>query len=193
MFKKYLTLSLSIFLIMFFSIACDQTKDAVEKTKDAVNETAESVKETAEKAANKVGETTEKVVEGTKDAANKVVEGTKDAAGKVVEEVKDLFDSNKLVGVWKGKLADRETVLTITSSKDNNVAGKIVINLGNLTRQNVKGTFNPETRALNMQDQLKQKDQGKYNGTVSEDGKTYSGTFTILKTNDKVNFKLFKK
>ncbi|PID59448.1 MAG: hypothetical protein CR986_06135 [Ignavibacteriae bacterium] len=182
MLKKHLTIGLSIFLILLFSVACDQTKDTVEKAKDAVNKTAESVNKTAEEAVDKVGETTEKVVEETKDVTKKVA-----------EEVKNLFDSNKLVGAWKGKLAGRETILTITSAKNNKVNGKTVVNLGKLIRQDVKGIFNAETRTLNLQDQLNLKDKGKYEGTISKDGKSYSGTFTVLKSNEKVKFKLFKK
>lgn len=171
-----------IVISALFLISCDKAKDTVEDAKKTVEETTEKAVETTKDAAEKVGETTEKIVDSVKtnveEAAKKVE--------KVVEE-------NQLIGVWQGKLDSRLTILSITSQDGNNFSGKITINYRNPINQEVKGTYNPETKALTMADQLHSRYKGKYSGKLSADGKTFSGTFGTLVDKNSVTFNLVKK
>jgi len=186
----------STFLLLFAFIftsfiisGCDQAKDAmdeaqevVEKTGEVITETAEKTGEMAEDAVKKVGETTEKVV-------NKTVE----TADSIAEKVTDVVSNNFLVGVWTGKLDSRLTTLTITKQDGNNFEGKITISYRKPLNQDVKGTYNAETKVLTMEDQLHSRYKGKYSGKLSDDEKTYSGTFTTIVDKKIFNFSLIKK
>jgi len=173
--NKFIFFAVIISVMMFF-FGCDNTKEKVE-------DTSKTVEKTTEKAVEKVAEITDSVV--TKTADN--VENAAQKAEKVVEQ-------KHLIGVWEGKLANRATTLTITSQDANEeITGKIVINLGHRIRQDVKGKYDPNSRTITMKDQLQQKDRGKYKGTISENGKVFTGTFTTLANNKSVDFKLVKK
>ncbi|MCB0748125.1 MAG: hypothetical protein KDC90_11750, partial [Ignavibacteriae bacterium] len=145
-------------------------------------ETVDKAGDMAKDAAEKVGETTDELVDSTKSAI--------DEAAKKVE---DAVSSKAFTGVWVGKLNNRETTLSITNQDGKDISGKIMINFRNPINQKVKGTFDSETNTLTMQDQLNIQYKGKYSGKISEDGKTYSGTFTILENKKSYDFKLAKK
>ncbi len=123
-------------------------------------------------------EVTEKVGEATEDAANKVEE---------------VVMGTSLTGVWTGKLDSRVTTLSITKQDGNNIEGKITVNYRKPINQDVKGSFNADTKTLTMEDQLHSRFKGKYSGKLSEDGKTYSGTFTTLVEKKNYKFTLIKK
>jgi hypothetical protein len=83
--------------------------------------------------------------------------------------------------------------LIITDQDKNNFGGKITINYKNIIKQEVKGTYNPETKTITMTDQLRSRYKGSYKATLSEDGKTLTGVFTVKLDGKKRNFKLTKK
>lgn len=179
---KILLIFSLVVISALFLISCDKAKDTVEDAKKTVEETTEKAVEATKDAAEKVGETTENIVDTVKTTVEKAAEKVE----KVVEE-------NQLIGVWQGKLDSRLTILSITSQDGNNFSGKITINYRNPINQEVKGTYNPETKALSMSDQLHSRYKGKYSGKLSADGKTYSGTFTTLVDKNSASFNLVKK
>ena len=165
-------------LSLFILSSCDKAKETVDKASEKVSDVAKKTGEVAENAADKVG-----------DAAKDVTE----KAGEAVDKVADIFSKNGMVGTWTGKLDSRFTTLTITKQDGNNFEGKITINYRNKVKQNVKGSFNAETKTIKMEDQLHSRYKGKYSGKLSDDGKTYSGTFTTNVDKKSYNFKLVKK
>jgi len=98
-----------------------------------------------------------------------------------------------ITGKWTGTFDKRSTVLTITDQTDSSFTGKISISYREVINQEVKGTFSPTTMKMSMKDQLHSRYQGKYNGKLSEDGKNYSGTFTMDLDGSKFSFNLNKK
>ncbi|MDH3268376.1 MAG: hypothetical protein OEM46_05930, partial [Ignavibacteria bacterium] len=59
--------------------------------------------------------------------------------------------------------------------------------------QEVKGRVSPTSLNMSMKDQLHSRYRGKYNGKISEDGKNFSGTFTMDLDGKKFAFNLKKK
>lgn len=98
-----------------------------------------------------------------------------------------------VTGKWTGTFDGRSTVMNITNQNGNNFSGKISINYRQAINQDVKGTINPETMKMNMTDQLHSRYQGKYYGTLSEDGTKYSGTFRMDLDGKEFSFNLTKK
>jgi hypothetical protein len=96
-------------------------------------------------------------------------------------------------GKWTGTFDKRSTVLTITEQTDSSFLGKISISYREAINQNVKGTISPATLKISMKDQLHSRYRGKYNGRLSEDGKNFSGTFTMDLDGSKLSFNLNKK
>ena len=99
----------------------------------------------------------------------------------------------ELKGTWIGKFDKRSTVLNITEQTDSSFSGKITINYREVINQEVKGTISPSTMSMSMKDQLHNRFRGKYNGKLSEDGKNFSGTFTMDLDGSKFSFNLNKK
>ena len=108
----------------------------------------------------------------------------------VVEEKITIPDLN---GTWTGTFDKRTTTLTITEQTDSSFSGKITINYREVINQEVKGTVSPSTGKISMKDQLHSRYQGKYNGKLSEEGKNFSGTFTMDLDGQKFTFNLNKK
>jgi Sec-independent protein translocase protein TatA len=179
--NKILFLSL-IVIVAILLVSCDKAKETMDDAQKTVEETADKAGEVTKDAVEKVEETTEKVVDSV---------ATTDE--KAAEKVENVVTEKPLLGVWQGKLDSRLTILSITSQEGNNFSGKITINYRNPINQEVKGTLNPETKALTMADQIHSRFKGKYSGKLSEDGKTYSGTFTTLVDKNSVSFNLVKK
>lgn len=114
-----------------------------------------------------------------------------DTVKPVVEE--PVVNIPDLVGKWTGKFDSRATVLNITNQTDSTFSGKISISYREAINQDVSGTLSPSKMTISMKDLLHSRYQGKYYGTLSEDGKTFSGTFTMTVDKTKLAFNLSKK
>jgi hypothetical protein len=97
-----------------------------------------------------------------------------------------------LKGTWTGTFDQRSTTLTITEQTDSSFSGKISIKYKEMLKQEVKGYFSPATKKVYMEDQIHSKFMGKYNGRLSEDVKSLSGTFTMNRDGSKASFNLNK-
>jgi len=96
-------------------------------------------------------------------------------------------------GTWTGTFDKRATSLKITEQTDSSFSGKITINYREVINQEVKGMVHPSSMKITMADQLHSRYRGKYSGTLSEDGKTFSGTFTMDLDGTKFSYNLTKK
>ncbi|MGB5288497.1 MAG: hypothetical protein WBN42_08385 [Ignavibacteriaceae bacterium] len=108
----------------------------------------------------------------------------------VVEEKVTIPD---LKGTWTGTFDKRTTTLKITEQTDSSFSGKITINYREVINQDVKGNISPGSMKISMKDQLHSRYQGKYKGKLSEDGKIFSGTFTMDLDGKQFSFNLNKK
>ena len=97
-----------------------------------------------------------------------------------------------ITGKWTGTFDKRATVLTITEQLDSSFSGIISISYRDVINQEVKGSFSPVTNTIAMKDQLHSRYQGKYKGTLSQDGKNISGTFTMDLDGKQFSFNLIK-
>lgn len=148
----------------------------------------DSTQEKVKEATDKAGEVANEAVDKTSELADEVAKKAGDAAKKVG----DIIDDDFLVGTWSGKFDGRKTVLKISNQDGNTFEGKITINYRDVINQDLKGSFNPETNTLNMEDQLHSRFAGKYNGKLSEDKSVYSGQFAMKLNGTKFNFNLKK-
>ena len=108
----------------------------------------------------------------------------------VVEEKITIPD---IKGTWTGTFDKRATTMKITEQTDSSFSGKITINYREVINQEVKGRVSPTSLKMSMKDQLHSRYQGKYNGKISEDGKSFSGTFTMVLDGKRFVFNLTKK
>jgi len=108
----------------------------------------------------------------------------------IIEEKVTVPD---IKGTWTGVFDKRSTVLTISEQTDSSFSGKITINYREVINQEVKGNISPASMKISMKDQLHSRYQGKYKGKLSEDGKTFSGTFTMDLDGKQFSFNLNKK
>ena len=108
----------------------------------------------------------------------------------IVEETVTIPD---VTGTWTGTFDKRATTLKITEQTDSSFSGKITINYREVINQEVKGNISPASMKISMKDQLHSRYQGKYKGKLSEDGKTFSGTFTMDLDGKQFAFNLNKK
>jgi hypothetical protein len=97
-----------------------------------------------------------------------------------------------LMGTWTGKFDNRATTLRITEQTDSSFTGKITISYREVINQDVTGTLSPSTNRINMKDMLHSRYRGTYSGSLSEDGTTYAGTFTMDLDKTKFQFSLKK-
>lgn len=97
-----------------------------------------------------------------------------------------------LKGTWTGTFDQRTTTLTVTEQTDSSFSGRISIKYKEMLNQEVNGHFSPTTKKVYMEDQIHSKFMGKYNGRLSEDGKSLSGTFTMNRDGSKTSFNLNK-
>lgn len=155
---------------IIFLLSCDSAKEKVE--------------ETAKNAGEIANEAAEKGTELADEAAKKAEEAS--------EKLEKFVDQDFLVGTWSGKLDSRSTTLTITSQKGNDFEGKIKINYRNPTNQEIKGAISEDGKTIEMKDQIQYRNKGIYKGTLSEDGKNFSGMFTILVDKKNHSFNLTK-
>lgn len=98
-----------------------------------------------------------------------------------------------VTSTWTGMFDKRSTVLNINEQTDSIFQGKISISYREKINQDVKGSFSPTTMKMTMKDQLHSRYRGTYNGKLSEDGKNFSGTFTMDLDGSKFSFNLNKK
>ncbi len=98
-----------------------------------------------------------------------------------------------LLGQWTGKFDARNTVLNITEQTDSTFKGKITISYREVINQEVEGTISPSTMRMTMKDMLHSRFRGRYAGKLSDDGKTFSGTFTMDLDKSQFSFNLTKK
>ncbi len=198
--KQLLSLMMIILVSALVLSSCDKAKEALDDTTKAVGDVADKAGEVAGDAVDKVGDAADKAGEVAGDAVNKVGDAAKDVtdkagevAGDAVNKVTGIFANNGLVGTWSGKFDSRKTVLVISNQDAKGFSGKISIAYRDAINQEVKGKFNSKTNEVTMVDQLHSRFQGKYNGKISEDGKTYSGLFTMKLDGKKFKFNLTKK
>lgn len=95
-----------------------------------------------------------------------------------------------VTGTWTGTFDGKSTTLDITEQTDSSFSGKIIINYKQPLKQTIKGQFNPSTLKISMVDQLHSKFMGKYNGSLKEDFKSFSGTFTKNRDGSEYSFNL---
>ena len=108
----------------------------------------------------------------------------------VVEEKIEIPD---LRGTWTGTFDKRATTFKITEQTDSSFSGKITINYRQVINQEVKGTFNPATLKMTMEDQLHSRFEGKYDGKLNKELNNFSGIFTMKLDGSKFSFNLNKK
>lgn len=108
----------------------------------------------------------------------------------VVEEKISIPD---IKGNWTGTFDGKLTTLNIIEQTDSSFSGKITINYKQPINQDVIGNFNPSTLKMSMADQLHSKYMGKYNGNLSNDYKSFAGTFTKNRDGSQYSFNLKKK
>lgn len=96
-----------------------------------------------------------------------------------------------LKGKWTGTFDQRATTLRITEQDGKSFKGSITINYREVINQQVSGTIDEKTREISMKDLLHSRYAGTYRGKLSEDLKSFSGTFTqnVEKTKFSFNFK----
>ncbi len=192
--KNRLLLFLTITLISLFVLsACDKAKETMDSATKTVSDAANKVGETTKDVANKAGEVAGEAVDKVGDAAKNVADKATETAQNAADKVAGVFAKNGMVGTWTGKLDSRHTTLTITKQDGNNFEGKIQINYRTPIKQKIKGSFNAKTKTITMADQLHSRYKGKYSGKLSNDGKTYTGTFTTNVDKKNFKFKLVKK
>lgn len=107
-----------------------------------------------------------------------------------VEKSKKLFPDIK--GAYWGEFDNKQTVLDITKQTDTSFYGKITINYSEIINQEVKGYFSPATKEIHMEDQLRSRYKGEYDGKLSIDYNDISGTFTMDVDHRQFTFNLNK-
>lgn len=84
-----------------------------------------------------------------------------------------------LTGNWTGKFRDKKMVLKVTTQTGNNFEGETTVSWAKPLVSKVKGTVDPATKALKFEDVERGPDAGLYEGTLSADGKTFTGKFSL--------------
>ncbi|MCK6603720.1 MAG: hypothetical protein L6Q59_02380 [Ignavibacteriaceae bacterium] len=99
-----------------------------------------------------------------------------------------------LEGTWAGGIGQYPVTLTLNAIKnDEEVTGKVVISFRNPVSYSVKGTYAYKTGQMTLTDADGIRSGGSFSGTVSEDGKTFSGTYTETVSKVSSAFNLTKK
>jgi hypothetical protein len=115
-----------------------------------------------------------------------------------VQEIKEPVVEEKIPipdmqGIWTGTFDGKSTTLSITEQTDSSFTGKITINYKQPLNQDVIGNFKPSNLEISMVDQLHSKYMGKYRGILSNDFKSFAGTFTKNRDGSQYSFNLKKK
>lgn len=114
-------------------------------------------------------------------------EQTKEEVAPVVEK-----PTVNVAGNYSGMFDQRKTTFVITKQDGNSFEGQITINYREVINQNVSGSFNPDTREVDMKDLRHSRYKGTYKGTFSADFTQFEGVFTTDVDGTKRNFKLNK-
>jgi hypothetical protein len=138
----------------------------------------------------------EKNTEQTKQPAKETQ--TEQTAPDNVQEIKEPIVEKKISipdmqGTWTGTFDGKSTTLSITEQTDSSFKGKITINYKQLLSQDVIGNFKQSNLEISMVDQLHSKYMGKYRGILSNDFKSFAGTFTKNRDGSQYSFNLKKK
>ncbi len=105
---------------------------------------------------------------------------------------KNEVNAGIMKGAWVGTLDNRKATLTVTEEKDGSFKGKITVNYRTPLNQEIEGNFDPETMSVTMEDMLRSRYKGTYNGKLSEEGNVFSGVFTTLVDKKNFDFNLTK-
>jgi hypothetical protein len=125
----------------------------------------------------------EKPVE-TPDTTKVVADTTKQVADTTNMKDTSKVDSTEakkevsILGTWQGKIANYTSTLRITNQNGNNFSGTVVVNYRNVATHSVVGSINPETGAFSMSDNDQTRSAGNYQGSISANGRSISGSFT---------------
>lgn len=84
-----------------------------------------------------------------------------------------------LTGNWTGKFRDKKMVLKVASQTGSDFEGETTVSWAKPLVSKVKGSVDPATKALKFEDVERGPDAGLYEGTLSEDGKTFTGKFSL--------------
>lgn len=98
-----------------------------------------------------------------------------------------------ITGTWTGKLEHHNSVLKITEQDSLNFKGNISTSFRNPIDQQISGKFDPVAKTLTMKDLIRNRYQGTYSAKLSEDLKSFSGTFKPNADNEKWTFNYKKK
>jgi len=98
-----------------------------------------------------------------------------------------------ITGTWTGKLEHHTSVLKITEQDSLSFKGNISTSFRNPINQQVSGKFDPVNKTLTMKDLIRNRYQGTYSAKLSEDLKSFSGTFKPDADNEKWTFNYKKK
>lgn len=93
-----------------------------------------------------------------------------------------------LKGKWSGKLAGYGFVMNITEETTGAFTGKVTNQTARPTTKQVSGKFDASTKKFTMMDTSGGAEEGNYEGTISEDGKSISGTFTLKSGGNPMKF-----
>ena len=110
--------------------------------------------------------------------AEPVKEETVEQPAEVIEEETEEETLPALAGKWEGKGGQIRLTMDITSQDENSFEGKTVFYSRTPLNRTVKGSVDFETREMKIEDQSTDRYSGKYRGKLSEDYKTFTGTFT---------------
>lgn len=116
--------------------------------------------------------------EESKEAEPVKEEITEQPVETIEEEVVEETQFPSLLGKWEGSGGQIRLTMEVTAQDENSFEGKTVFNSRTPLNRNVKGTVDFETREMRIEDLTTDRYSGKYRGKLSEDLKTFTGTFT---------------
>lgn len=120
-------------------------------------------------------------------ALKEKAEATADSLKKQAELLPDI------TGTWTGKLEYHSSVLKISEQDSLNFKGNITTNFREVINQQVSGKFDPVNKTLTMKDLVRNRYQGTYSAKLSDDLKSFEGTFTVNVDKTKWSFNYKKK
>jgi hypothetical protein len=110
---------------------------------------------------------------------------------KVVEKPKIVYPD--MVGKWTGTIYNRSATFNITKQDSSVFKGDLTIFFRENINQQVSGNVDPNSLKITMKDLVHNKAMGKYNGKLSDDFKSMSGTFTMNIDGKNYSFNFSKK
>jgi len=95
----------------------------------------------------------------------------------------------KVEGTWKGTFWNKAMTLAVTKQDGDKFEGETTVMWRTAVKSKISGTIDPATLTLKFADVEKTKDSGSYEGKLSADMKTFTGTFTLA-SNAKITYKV---